>query len=416
MSQNKKPSQNTDYILPLRNIPFDFGLKLSEDDIDLIEKYIVQKNFIKYEIPALLKSLSDDILFMIKINQDIILYIYSYGIGVFTLKDDKFIIQDEKYANNYCKSRKEAHHQLLAGKHKYSELIYEIISELRNIVHRDKKKAIIRESANENWEHHGFSYIMTVTVIQKEEYNFFNYVDFSEIEKKNLMIMLEPGIVHQDDTMSFQIKCKSDINEKSDIYNFRLPESEPINWVKSKDIGIYISWAAVVVYMNKINEDTIKHLEYMEVDLQAMWMYIYCLYYRISHHKNKNIKISVLKKKLFTFQRKYNEFKSPNDTSMAEHFTLIRNELIGTSGIDNEKDKYISYLQYCIDETESLNDERSKKYSVLSEILLFIIAYVQIAPMLYNCLMGEFSSLGFWQVLIIILIAITGIVLIIRKD
>lgn len=118
----------------------------------------------------------------------------------------------------------------------------------------------------------------------------------------------------------------------------------------------------------------------------------------------------------FWYKRMYNEFTDSSDSSVAEYFENIRNELIRTSGIEEEKEKYLKYLNFCIEDTISLNEEKARKYSVFSEILLFIIAYAQIAPLLYHLLMGDYVILGTWQIVVIAAIAIVGTVLIIRKD
>ena len=72
---------------------------------------------------------------------------------------------------------------------------------------------------------------------------------------------------------------------------------------------------------------------------------------------------------------------------------LVRNELINTSGIDHEKDNYVEYINFCIDETESHESEQQRKYSVMNEVLLFIIAFIQIAPMLYEAMIGNYKVL-----------------------
>lgn len=128
------------------------------------------------------------------------------------------------------------------------------------------------------------------------------------------------------------------------------------------------------------------------------------------------MKVSTLKRELFTFKKMYNEFTSPDDSNIAEYFKNIRNELIRTSGIESEKDKYLEYLEFCIEDTVSLNEEKTRKYSIFSEILLFVIAYAQIAPLLYHLLMGEYTNLGTWQIIVVALVAVIGTILIIRKE
>ena len=74
-----------------------------------------------------------------------------------------------------------------------------IIDDIRKIA--QNKKSAIRKSSFKEWEYNGLSYIMTVSVIQQSNKKYFDYKNFDEDEKKNLEILLEPGIAHKDDSM-----------------------------------------------------------------------------------------------------------------------------------------------------------------------------------------------------------------------
>lgn len=282
---------------------------------------------------------------------------------------------------------------------------------LRKCVALNHKKT--RMTSNETWEHNGLSYVMTVSAVQINDTLRFGFQDLSNIEQRNLLIMLEPGIVHQEDSLLIDSLNNEIVFDPYSLEDFN--EQKPVNWMRSGDMGLYISWAAVVIYTKELDDNSARYIEYMEADLQAMWMYVYCMYYVTTHRKKKETKASDLKKELFSFKRMYNEFMESDDTSVAEYFRNIRNELIRTSGIEEEKEKYLEYLNFCIDDTISLNEEKSRKYSVFSEILLFIIAYAQIAPLLYEFLMGDYVIVGVWQIIVIIAIAVIGTILIIRK-
>lgn len=44
-----------------------------------------------------------------------------------------------------------------------------------------------------------------------------------------------------------------------------------------EDIDVYISWAAVITSSREIRKDYVRFMDALEIDLQAMWMYTYCL-------------------------------------------------------------------------------------------------------------------------------------------
>jgi len=398
-------------IRPYRIIPFDIGCRISDEDRQTIYRYFFVSGYPLESLPALLNNLSSDILFRIRLTEKIRLYIYAFGVGVFVVQDNVFPVREDKYAVAYCASRKKAHAQLLSHEHECSPQLQKIMEDLRYIAGKSQK---LRNSASKNWEKAGLSYVMTVSFLQNPSQQVFEFSDLSEIERRNLMIMLEPSIAHQEDSLVVSLNAQS----KQDPYDYDMDDMQvPRDWIRSKDCSIYISWAAVVVCMNQLNEKHIDFMECLEVDLQAMWLYIYCLYYNLRQTaRNQQQKISGLKSELFHIRRKYNAFKSKNDSSLPAYVSNIRNELILTSGIDEEYQKYSEYLNFYVEEAENLDKERQRKYNKLSEILLFIIAYVQVAPMLYAFLCGEAASMELLPTLFIVLAAVISCVIIIVKE
>lgn len=407
-SKSKKKTNLEEYIQPYRIIPFDIGCKLTEEKQQKIKKALDIYPQIEDKF---LEKLSEEYLLGYQIAEGIKLYIYKFGIGVLSVKDVPYELKEDSFAIKYCHSRRENHFQILNFNHALSPTIREIISIVRNSVQSKKEK--YRKSSQDTWEYNGLSYVMTISfLISKKIPN--DYDKMNILDKKNLLIMLEPSIVHEEDSLMITLDS---INNEKDLYNFdpNLFES-PNNWLKNKDIGIYISWAAVLFYMEKWDEQYYSFIESLEVDLQAMWLYVYCLYRDTLTKTSNTKKVSELKRNLYEFSRKYNEFKNIDDSSMPTYFPTIRNEIINTSKIEEEKEKYVQYLEFCIEETTSINIEKQKKYSWLNEILLYIIAFIQIAPMLYKLLLGQYTELVLWPIILMAIIIIISIVIIIRKE
>lgn len=414
-SENKYPNKDKELdnvIIPQRYIPFDLGKKISAECEEQLNQYFITNSFEVLEIPGLLKSVSLDVLFKVKISVSMRLYIYSYGIGVFMIEDDLYRMS-EKYAVEYCEYRKSAHKDLLEfNRAILSGQIQNIISELRRIVKGKTKK--IRSSADEGWEYNGLSYVMTVSYIIKKDKERKDYERLTELEKKNLQIMLQPSIAHMEDTMA---TTEEEHSIGFDPYNFEVERIEaPRNWMRTEDCAVYISWAAVVVYLRGLLGKYMEIIEYLEVDLQAMWLYTYCQYINLKEWSSlKRLTSAQLKKEKYNFQRKYNEFISENDSSVPVYIMEIRGELIKTSGIDEEKKNYLEYINFCIDEAESYEGEQQRKYSVMNEVLLFIIAFIQIAPMLYNAMVGNYKDLRIEPIVFMITIVIIVVFFIIKK-
>lgn len=406
------------HITPKRYIPFDLGRGLNDFHKKEMEEYFRKNNFRVYGIPKLLQSFSKDIIFVVQIEEKLQLYIFSFGIGVFSYQDKDYPLI-EKYAVDYCEYRKKAHKEILNFCNKeISEKIAKIIEKLRfiakTVYKKDKKR--IRNSANSNWECNGLSYVMTVSFIQNSLISSFEYEKFSDLEKKNLQILLQPSLAHQEDTMT--LEDNNEDEENFDPYNIQINKIEnPVNWINSEDCGIYISWAAVIVYTHKFNEKYVELIDYLEVSLQAMWLYTYCQYINLKKWtKDSKLSSTQLKRVKYKFQRRFNEFLSDNDSSIPEYIFKIKNELVRTSGIIEEKENFIEYLEFCIDETKSIEQEKQRKYSVVSEVLLFVIAFLQIAPLVYTLLIGDFTDIAFLPLGIIFFFMVIGIIFIIKKD
>lgn len=400
-------------IIPQRFIPFDIGTRITEKYLSAIKEYAQNSNFSFLEISGLMKTISQDVLLIIRINDSIKLYIFSYGIGVFVLVDDLHTM-NEKYSVDYCEYRKKAHSSILNFTYgEVSKILKEVIACIRTIVKREKK---LRPSATDTWEYEGLSYVMTISYIIKKNGNRNEYATFNDVEKKNLLIMLQPSLAHKEDTMA--MATKKEKNDNFDPYNFEVNEIDtPKNWMHTEDCSIYISWAAVVVYMQGVLDKYIEIIECLEVDLQAMWLYTYCQYINLKNWKEKKkMSSSQLKKLKYNFQRHYNEFLSDNDSSIPVYIGEIRGEMINTSGIDKEKNNYKEYIDFCIDETESREFEQQRKYSMINEVLLFVIAFVQIAPMLYSALIGEYNNLQLWPIIVMFVLVIVAIFFIVRKS
>ena len=56
-----------------------------------------------------------------------------------------------------------------------------------------------------------------------------------------------------------------------------------------------------------------------------------------------------------------------------------------------------------------------EEYSHSGYLVQFIIAFVQIAPMLYSALIGEYNNLKIWPIVVMIVLVVVAIFFIVRK-
>lgn len=401
-------------IIPLRFVPFDIGCSINSRLEMRIRQYLDDHySEISVDDPKLrlLSASSTQLIIAFNINKNIDLYIFSYGIGVCAVIGQEFVINQENYSAEYCACRKEKHEAYLKNTDTCAKTIRKIADTLRKLAKRDNNQ--LRLSANNRWENNGLSYVMTVSHVLKTDLHL-SYKDMTKSEKYNLHVLLEPGIIHKEDSLIYT--CYQDNNEEP--YGIDLAQMDaPKNLLCSKTNAIYISWAAVLVYGRDYNNNLQNIITAFEIGLQAMWMNVYCLYEElVKNDKAKKRTVSQLQKELSTFCRMFHEFKRISDSSLPSYIIRIREELIKTSRLDEYAMSYQSELQYLIAETNSMLVEKQKKYSWLSELLLFLITFIQIAPMLYDVLSDGLPSLNILPSIIMIVIIIVAVIAIIRKD
>lgn len=398
-------------IIPYRNIPFDIGCRIGDELTTAFHDYLLQEEHaLPLEINSLLKTLSADILCVYQVAPEIRLYLYKYGIGVFTVQDETKHFAPENYAVEYCLTRKEAHSDYLTVANNIAKRLFRIARALRKIAAKSEK---LRISASDTWENNGFSYVMTVSCVHTPNSDY-TYKTMTDAEKKNLHIMLEPSIAHAEDSLIYSTDAGGwDSPEELDLSEME----EPRDWIRSSDFSVYISWAAVLLYTASPEKMSFSALELLEVDLQAMWLYTYCLYENLKNYNSGHkLLVSRLRNDLYRFRRKYTEFRNVDDSSAPAYITRLRDELIRTSGIDAYAEKYTEYVEFCITETESINAEKQKKYSWLNEILLFLIAFIQIAPMIYELMTGGYKDIQIMPVITMGIFVLLAIVIIILKE
>lgn len=389
-------------ITPFRYIPFDIGYNI---DFPIIEAVNKKLNFKLLKKNIITDALTSHIVCLLEIKDDLRLAIFDYGIGVFILKEKTINYDSDSYSIDYCKERKITHNDILKFNHRYSDIIKLVMECFRNIYNEKRR----RFSSYNNWEHSGLSYVMTSTFIEKE--GSFLYEDMNDLDKKSIQILLMPSLASQEDSIIFNEFFK----EYSSINNIDLSKLDIIHSLNNK-LGIYVSWAAVILVQNKIYENDFVLINGLEVNLQAMWMYIYSL--RSSTNKNYYTRsASELKREELEFEKIYNEFRSINDSSLPDYVSKIYNEMIITSGVLEEVEKYKSNISSMIEYKELIRNESRKKYSWISESLLFLIAYIDISNTIYSeFIKGSVAQNQKIFFILCFIILITSIVLIIKKE
>ena len=185
------------------------------------------------------------------------------------------------------------------------------------------------------------------------------------------------------------------------------------DYERHRHINTYMSWAAVTTFgqLQAIDKEEYTALE---VQLQCDWFYVYCLDKSLddlTHPTRKDIveiqqqnyEVDLLENRLYDF----------DDSSMPTRILDIQKGLVDTSGLEGNIQHLQRKIRFIL-ERERLNSElKQKRLGQSTEILLFIIAFIEIAPTVAEYGNSLYPNAG---TLANFLIMILGIILLIRKN
>lgn len=368
---------------PIRIIPFDLGRLLLDDDCFKIREYIGRKHNIG-DISARQKAILKEFELFFAIDDSVSGYLYRNGILVIVICENGIVYRDDyrTFSLSYGKERKLAHSDLFNWTHEKSSQLWDVVSELKKIVKLNtKRKDRIRNSASESFEHRGLSYVMTLSMfetagINGESSSFKNYPTWL---KNNIYALLEPAVVYLEDSGVFHSTNESKTDQTQMIEEIEI-ETEPQDYERHRHIKTYMSWAAVAVF-GHINAIDREEYVTLEVQLQCDWFYVYCLEKDIDGvrepskkdvflYQSYQYQMDIMENRLFDF----------DDSSMPLRILSIQKGLVETSGLSDNIKHLKRRIQYALDR-EKLNAEiHQKRLGKESEVLLFIIAFIEIAP------------------------------------
>ena len=312
-------------ILPLRYVPFDIGAKITED-CKLHILHTMEKQYKRILPTGFMQSIGCDVQLIFQITQELKLYIFPYGIGVFSIIDQAFPIDDDKFSIEYCEERKIRHHEILEFETEYSETMEKVIRNIREIVKYHSNS--VRKSSSVEWENKGLSYVMTVGMIQTNQRKT-SWAELPNSLKYNILVMLRPSIVNLEDSLF--VSYKADLDQ--DFFSAPIDTFEdPEDYSMYHDYSLFVSWASVISVQEKITNTLINLIETIEVDLQSMWMYIYCLNYELKT-VDRHSKLYFFEERLYHIQRLFLRFKRVDDSSAPDYITQTRHAIMTSSGI-----------------------------------------------------------------------------------
>ncbi|OUN99624.1 hypothetical protein B5F98_00125 [Pseudoflavonifractor sp. An44] len=404
------------FAYPIRIIPFDLGRSLSANDLTLIEKRF-QPRFGKLEFTPRQSSILKGISLLFNIQENISAYLYSNGICVIVVKETKLSFQNnfENFSISYGENRKNAHRAFFEWKHSASPVIWDVITELRRIVRKNTPiKITLRKSASEQFEHRGLSYIMTLSMfdVSRTIINSTRFKNYPHWLKSNVYALLDPSVLYLEDSSKFECAAGSRLDLPTILSELEMNEA-PTDYERHRHINTFMSWASVSI-LGQLQDVDKEEYTALEVQLQSDWFYVYCL------DKSLDDFSTLTKKDIIDIQRQHyeldlleNRLFDFDDSSMPTRILDIQKGLVETSGLAGNIQHLQRKMQYIL-ERERLDSElRQKHLSQSTEILLFVIAFIEIAPTVIKYGNNIYPNAGVAASFFIILF---GIILLIRKN
>lgn len=409
-------TQNTIVAYPVRIIPFDLGMQLNENDAETISVYL-NLNYISKILSPRQRSIMKGCIQAYTINRNVDCYLYKNGMCVISIEEDSIEYkEDSKYFSIlYDENRKCAHNQLFAWKHEQSACIKDLIDRLREIVRKNtKSKESIRKSANADFENEGLSYVMTLSLFDfGEEAKFWKGFKYYPLWlKNNVYALLDPSLVYLEDSSKFVAVNEIEFDVATILNELEI-EEEPKDYEKHRHLNAYMSWAAVIL-LGHIQSADLEEYVGLEVQLQSDWFYVYCMEKDVEElikkKKEKSIQLQKVKYELELLEDRLYDF---DDSSMPNRILEVQQGLVLTSSLNENIQHLQKKINFFLAQERLQSEIKQKKLGQSSETLLFIIAMIEIAPILAEYGNKIFSGLGTISVLII---SLGGILLFMNKN
>jgi len=399
---------------PVRVIPFDLGCQVTQQKTAEISSYL-KNNHQPIELSGRVSSILIELCAAFSIKPNVVdCYVFLNGICVCVVFDEQIDICENKeyFSIDYCANRKAAHESIFEWRHSSSQAIRQTIEALRNIVHNNKSN--IRSSGLDTFENKGMSYVMTLSMFQCEEDQIYDWDYLPDWLQNNITCLLDPEILFLEDSKYFVHSSGNNRKSQERIIDSLQPE-EQTDYEIRKHISTFISWSSVLVF-GKLSQCDADEYIALEIELQKNWYYLYCIEKTLKSGAETSQKVEIaelreLKCRLELFCDRLHQFE---DTSVPTRLLRIQDGLLETSGILINLQRVQRKLDCLIETVLYENQIKQNKFNQSSEILLFVIAYIQIVPIVHKFFrehIGETCS-----ILSLLSVAIIGAIVLILKD
>ena len=402
---------------PVRIIPFDLGRALTEADLRRMDA-LIEKEYQRFEISPRQRPIMKGCDAAFRVNEHLSGYIYTNGICVMVIKEPPLDLTDEYqyFSVPYGENRKAAHDRLFHWTHPDSADIARVLQELRSLVYNNtRKKKELRKSSRADFEYQGLSYIMTLSLFSTLAEATIGTAGFKKYPrwlKNNLYALLDPSVVYLEDSGKFVPSGPDEVDSLRLLNNLEPPEDLK-DHERHRHMDVYMSWAAVVLVGQIQPVDREEYIT-LEVQLQSDWFYVYCMEKSLdSTAVPKKQQMIELQQKSYELDLLCNRLYDFDDSSLPARILEVQKGLVETSGLATNIEHAQKRIRFILEKEKLSNELKQRKLAQSTEILLFIVAFVQIAPTVAEYGEYLFPNAG---IIANVLIVLLGMLLLLLKN
>lgn len=391
-------------ITSMHVVPFDIGTHIDDKKKRKIEQAL--QEYEPKEISELMENITMGACLAKRLSDNVSLYIYNYGVGVFVIWDAQpFKSNDKDFGIRFSRSRSNTHHAIYNNNHAASSLMRKVM----DTIWKSLKKRRLRKTIDAEWglkNVRGLLYAMTVDYLESPK----EIANYTVLDKKNLCIILNPSIAGVEDRYSEVAKIES-----SQFVNIGLGTIDPYQHINidmlsdgnttNDDVSVYSSWATTLVCTKENNEKIKILFECFQVELQAFWFYTYIMT-KMQYTRAKYSEITAIRKLLFDYSELARTFEESYIMKIPFYLQKIWGNMIDTSFINSHILSAKNNLQHQIDSIESKIHGNQYHYMKITNILVLIIAYIQIAPFVYGFFSGDYPDIELIPLILTVFILI----------
>lgn len=399
---------------PVRLVPFDLGSSIDSATEDRIIKYLDDTTGIVRRDPKF-RSLNPQCFVSSRIESDCCLDLFETGIAVFTIFDGEMTFEDpDHFSIEYNESRRLNHNLLFSWTHSKSDKMKQTLIALRNIVKSGCKH--LRESASFDYETNGMSYIMTVSFFDySNPSGLYKYDEYPHPIKNNILALLDPSLLYLEESGQSKLSTGSDLEKNRRVID-NLDATPLIDYDSRRNLSAHMSWSAVVI-IGELNETNITDYVFAEINLQHEWFLVHCIVgstpSSADDSEKRKMRIQDIQTAIADLDMVSDRLYASNHSNLPTRFMRINRGLIETSGIESVIERESRRLGHIMESLNLENMERQRRYASGSELLLLIIAVLQIFPILYDYTEPPHQWIG---ILIMVLAIAMGAILLFRKN